>query len=118
MEIFSNSMENHSWEQLMLFQAASPASHSAKTESEGARMTLVTFGRKCIESLERLHQPTWLRKTLVDRGSFSMKYAPRWSLLGTKRNRVLLRLLASVRTTCGSGTGLFPTPRALEIING
>lgn len=95
-----------------------PASPLARMDGAAGSMMLDTSGRKCLEWLKQLNQPTLFRKMLVGHGLFSMKYVPRWSLLGTQRNRVLLRLLASERTISVSDIGLYPTPRATEIING
>lgn len=110
METSKNLTEQSTGGQLTFFQEDFLASHSVSQEKWKVKMMFVSSGQRCLELLKRLGQPSLLRKMLVDHGNWSMKYAPIWKALGTKRNRLVLKLRALERITSESDSGLLPTP--------
>lgn len=97
------------------------ASHLAKPGSERERKMTATSGQKCLESLEKFNRPTlWVRTfvgCLIGQGDwYSTKCRLTWKLRATRLHRFYFQLVPSTLRTEGTGFGLLPTPRAMEII--
>jgi hypothetical protein len=106
-------------EQLTLFPAASPASPSVQPESEKARQTTATSGRRCFELSERLGRPGLLAKTLLassawTAGAYSTKYSLIWKARGIRLKHLLFQLAPLERPTAATGFGLLPTPATMD----
>lgn len=103
------------------FRVASPASPLVQQESGLGHPTIDIYGRKCLESFERLAPPTSWRRTFAAslvgmKGWFSIRCALTWKVKATKSSRSYFLLQASTRRTAGIECGLWPTPRAMEIV--
>ena len=97
------------------------ANHTAKPEKDLERKTSDTSGRKCLEQFERFNRVGLWAKTfsalLIGTGDwYSTRCKLTWKLRGTKYNRMYFQLVPSTLPTDGTGFGLLPTPRAIEII--
>src|SRR3990167_10216758 len=98
------------------YPAVSPASPSARQESERARTIRVTSGRKCFE-LYKLsgHAGSWQRtfmdSLLTTKEAYSTRFTTTWRAKATKRSRRLFFQLAPSERRIGEiGFGLWPTP--------
>lgn len=122
------------------------ASHFQRQESEGERKMTVTSGRKCFGLYERydplgslvrtlLESPAWYnpavrlrwkvkplfstrltRKRYSSKNMLSRPYAEILSVRDIPSSRFLFQLAVSECRTRGTGYGLLPTPRAMEIV--
>ena len=100
------------------FQVASPASPFQQQESGPGHPTIDIYGRRCLESFERLAPPmSWRRMfaaSLVGmKGWFSTRCALTWKVKATKSARSYFLLQASTPLTKGKEFGFWlPTVTA------
>ena len=97
-----------------------PANPTAKPESDLGTKTSDTSGRRCLESFQRLSQPTSWAKMFMDsligtKVWSSKKCVLTWRILGTQYNRYYCQLRASVRPTTECEYSLLPTPSVMDI---
>ena len=103
------------------FRVASPASPLVQQESGPGHPTTDIYGRRCLESFEKLAPPMSWRRTFAASlvgmtGWFSTRCALTWKVKATKSSRPYFQLQASrtARTKeTGSGSWL-PTPVAWD----
>src|ERR1035437_4932260 len=92
----------------------SPASHSVQPERNLLSLTPETAGQLSNASLARYDQVLHIWK--MCQASFpnfiSEEYLGTWPSSGTMQNGVAYRRLPLALRTCGTGSGLLPTPRA------
>lgn len=117
MTIYTPLTEQSTPEQLTLFQADSPVSHSASPDNEKAMKMTARSGRRCLESFEKLGRAGLLEKMLLGfsqwtTGRYSTKYSLRWKMKAIKRKRLLFQLVPSALRTDATGFGLLPTCKA------
>lgn len=96
----------------------SRASHSAQQVNNSAPLMNAIYGRKCLESYEKLnHRSLWakmLPELLIGTGEwYSSKCKLIWSLKGTKYKRLYFQLRASRRHMPGTAFSLLPTVTAM-----
>jgi hypothetical protein len=107
-------------DQMTLFsQVDFPASHTALQESGSEKTTLDTFGRKCLESFEKLSRHGSWAKTfaalLVGTGEwYSTKCNLTWKLSATKSSRLFFQLAPSTHRIDATGFGLLPTATSVQ----
>ena len=104
--------------QLTLFPEDSRASLSPSQEKEKEQMMTATSGRKCFELYGKFNRNGLLLKMLVESllkktDWYSSVCALTWKVKGTRFNRLLFRLVPSMRRTEGKGYGLLPTTTVL-----
>ncbi len=117
MQTSGNLKELFTEERSMYSAAASPASLSAKRESEKEQRMTAISGRRCVESLERFSRTgSWVKMftgSLIGTGDwYSNRCRLTWKLRGTGSGRMFCQLQVSERRTAGTGSGLLPTPVA------
>src|SRR5262245_29983455 len=102
-------------EQLTLFAGDIPASPSASQESNKARKTRATSGRRCIASFDR-HAPAGsLPRTFADIfASVSTPLPHSWKMKASPSGRLLYQLAPLVPRTGGTAFGLWATPQARD----
>jgi hypothetical protein len=98
------------------------ASPSVLLEDEKARRTIDSSGRKCLESLERFGRVGSLEKMfsafLIGGGGwYSNRCWLSWKLRGTRYGRTYCQLQVRERHIAGTGSGLLPTPVAIDGAN-
>lgn len=104
-------MKKQDAQQLTLFPADSPASHSPAPGSKEARRMTVTSGRRCAELSGNSDPLGCLVKTcLVSSVWHSTRCCLTWKISATPRRRLLFRLAASMPRTEETGSPLWPTP--------
>jgi len=101
------------------FRVASPASPFQQQESGPGHPTIDIYGRRCLESFEKLAPPTSWRRTFAASlvgmtGWFSTRCALTWKVKATKSSRSYFLLQASTRRTEGTESGLLLTPTTRE----
>jgi hypothetical protein len=112
-------------DQMTLFsQVDFLASHTASQESDLAKTILDTFGRKCLESFEKLSRHGSWAKTfaalLVGTGEwYSTRCNLTWKLSATKSSRLFFQLVPSTPRIDATGFGLLqkemmPTPTSRD----
>lgn len=106
-------------DQLTLFAEVFLVSRFQQQESETEQAMIATYGRKCLESFEKLNQPGLLEKTLLvscrwTAGLYSSRYALRWKMKATPYKRLYFQLFPSERRTEETEFGLLRTPTAAE----
>ena len=108
-------MSEQDYEQLTLFPADSPASHSPWLESKKEKGTIVTYGLRCSELSEScariaLSVRTYLESSRLPQG----KWSRIWSRQGITSSCSVLKLRLSELGTGEQGCFLWPTPTALD----
>lgn len=108
-------MNEQDYEQLTLFPAGSPASHSVLPGSSEARKMTVTSGRRCLE-LYRNSGPLGSLSRMCLGSSIwrSTRCYLTWKLSATPSRRLLFRLQASMPRTDANELPLWPTPAARD----
>src|SRR5690606_12196462 len=119
-----HSTAQNSGEQLTLLPEGSPASRVPQPGSEKAKQMTVTSGRRCLELLQKLGQPSSLLRTFLESSDWhSTKCLLTWKKKGIgitstdkegrKSHRLSFQLVPSTRRTEGIGCGLLlSTPSA------
>ena len=106
-------------EQLILFQVASHASRTVPPGSGKEKKMSATYGRKCLEQLEKFSRVGLWAKTysallIGQEGWSSTRCRLIWKLRGTKYSRFYFQLRPLALPTEGIEFGLLPTPMAQE----
>lgn len=108
-------MSGRDCEQLTLFPADSPASHSAQPGSAEAKRMTVTSGRKCLELSKNCGPLGSLEKTLL---ASQLWHSTRcwliWKPKVTKQGRLWYQLQVSAPSTDGTDLQSWPTPSASD----
>ncbi len=100
-------------EQLSLFAAGSPASHSPLPGSKEAQKMTAHSGQKCSESYERFSQLGSLARTFLESSTWnSTACYLTWKPKVTQHKRLLFQLAPSMPSTEEIESGLLGTPTA------
>lgn len=112
---FESSTAPSTPEQLTLFAADIPASHSALPESSSPKKIRVTSGRKCAASFEK-HAPAGsLPRTFADMLTLvSTRWPHNWKMTASPSGRFLYQLAPSTPRTAASDSGLWATPNTMD----
>lgn len=107
--------------ELTSLQADSHASPSAQPDSEKARQTTATSGRRCFEQYEKLRPAGSSVKTLTayllgTTDWYSKQCALSWKMKVTKSKRFAFQLVPRVRHTDGTDGGLLATPNTMDVL--
>lgn len=106
-------MSGQDYEQLTLFQADSPASHSVLPGSEEAGMMTVSSGLKCLELYKKSGPLGSLVRMLLGSSQWrSTRCYLTWKPSATPSKRLFFRLVPSTPRTGGIDARLWPTPTA------
>ena len=112
-------MIEQDYEQLTLFPADSPVNRSALPANSAARTMTVSSGRRCAELYAKSGRLGLLAKTCLESSIWhSTRCWLTWKALVTKRRRLLFQLAVSMPHTGGSGSLLWPTPKAAATMGG
>ena len=104
-------MSGQAYEQLTLFPAGSPASHSVKPGSDEARRMTVTSGQRCCELFRKSGPLGSLARMLLESSIWhSTRCFLTWKPSATPGRRLLFRLVPSTPRTEETGSPLWPTP--------
>lgn len=119
METSKNSTRQLTLDELIFSQEDSPANPTPSQESEWARKTNATCGRKCVESFAKFSRVgSWAKMfaaLLVGmEGWSSTRCKLTWKLKGTKSHRLFFQLVPSVLPTEETECGSLPTPNAFD----
>lgn len=108
-------MSGPGYEQLTLFPAASPASHSPKPGSSEASAMTVTSGRKCC-ALSRSCGPLGSLERMLLTSSIwhSTMCFLTWKVKATPHGRSWFQLAASALCTSDTDLQSWPTPTAMD----
>src|SRR5690606_22983341 len=117
----------NSWEQLTLLPEGSPASRFPQPGSEKAKQMTVTSGRRCLEVLQKVGQPSSLLRTFLESSDWhSTKCLLTWKEKGIgitstvkegrKSHRLSFQLAVSMPRTEGTGFGLLLTPTSIQVL--
>nr|WP_233259980.1 hypothetical protein [Chitinophaga sp. S165] len=98
---------------------ASPASHSAWLDRKREQQITVTYGRKCLESLDSFNHVGWWQKTFLafligEEGWYSSRSRLIWRIQATRSHQLYCRLVPLARPTFGTEYGLLPTPTSSD----
>ena len=106
-------MQEQVYEQLTLFQEASPASPSVWLESKKAKGTTVTYGLKCCELSENLRRVGLSVRMYLESCALPLPTLYRtWSVKAITSSYLILKLRLSERRTDANGLRLLPTVTA------
>ena len=112
-------MSEQAYEQLTLFQAASPASRLVLPGSEEARRMTVTSGQRCLELYRKSGPLGSLVRTLLGSSTWhSTRCFLTWKPSATPARRLLFRLVPSMPRTAGTDVQFWPTVCATEARQG
>lgn len=112
-------MKRQEYEQLTLFQEASPASRSALPGSEEERRMTVTSGLKCLELYQNSGPLGLLVRTLLESSIWrSTRCTLTWKTKGTPSKRLLFRLVPLTPRTGETGARLSGIERWKKNITG
>lgn len=102
-------------DQLTLFAADTPASHSVQPGDEEARRMTVTSGLRCVGLSKNSGPLGSLERMLLGTSRWaSTKCLLTWTHSATPQGRLLFRLVPSMPRTDETGSGLWPTPTARD----
>lgn len=106
-------MIGQDYEQLTLFQGASPASHSPLPGSSEAKKMTVTSGQKCLESYGSCGPIGLLEKMLLGSSKWhsTQRYLT-WKKKDTPQGHLYFQLAVSVPHIKDTGSQSWPTPNA------
>lgn len=108
-------MKRQEYEQLTLFQEASPVNRSVLPGSEEARKTTVTSGLKCLELYRNSGPLGSLVRMLLGSSIWrSTRCILTWKTKVTPSKRLLFRLVPSMLRTEGIGRRYWPTPTSRD----
>ena len=112
-------MNEQDYEQLTLFREDSPANRFPLPGNEAARTMTVTSGRRCCELLKNSDRLGCLVRMLLESSVWhSTRCFLTWKTSGTPRKRLLFQLAVSMPRTEGTGSLLWPTPKASSPLGG
>lgn len=111
-------------DRLISLPEASLVNHSPMPDSKGGQVIPVTFGRKCLEQLEKFAPNGSSQRMFVDLlvgmpGWYSTRCVLTWKMRATKSSRVYCQLAVSTLRTKDIESGLLPTvqTQGLKILN-
>ncbi len=108
-------MKRQDYEQLTLFRADSPASHTALSGNGLQKMMNGTYGQSSCELLTNCGRDMLLAKMLMASYlQYMSPFAPIWKKKDTKSGRSVFRLVLSERTMKDTGFVFLASPRASQ----
>lgn len=108
-------MKRQDYEQLTLFRADSPASHTALSGNGLQKMMNGTYGQSSCELLTNCGRGMLLAKMLMASYlQYMSPFAPIWKKKDTKSGRSVFRLVLSERTMKDTGFVFLASPRASQ----
>ncbi|HET6256697.1 MAG TPA: hypothetical protein VFE32_21660 [Puia sp.] len=119
METSGNSTQLSFEELSGCFPGAFLVSRSASPENGKVQRMTATCGLRCIELLTRFDRVGWWARMfsacLIGEGEWSSSRCRlTWKLQGTRYGRIFCQLRVSARRIGGTGSGLLPTPVAMD----
>lgn len=108
-------MSEQDYEQLTLFQADSPVSHSVWLATRKAKGTTVTSGLRCSELSESCARIASSVRTYLESSSLPPgKWSRIWSALAITSSCSIMKLRLSERGTDEAGSSLWATPNTMD----